>query len=292
MTFTDDKLQSQRFELKYIIEEPVALSVRDFLRSYLELDENGVGREENSYPIHSLYLDSPDLMLYQQTNIGEKNRFKLRLRYYDNSPRSPVFLEIKRRMNNTIAKQRGCICREAVPDLFAGHVPEQAQLVSSGPKHIVAVNDFCRLMQELQARPRTHVAYLREAWVSREDNSVRVTIDRQVRSEINLSGYLTTDMVSPVLVFGHHAVLELKFTGRFPDWFKELVEIFHLTQGSAAKYAEGVTLLGVEAVSRAFTVEVNGNGTVREPLPQVDRRAAATGNGSPLAPGLEAFFAK
>ena len=38
--------------------------------------------------------------------------------------------------------------------------------------------------------------------------------------------------------------LELKFTGRFPDWFKELVRVFGLKQGSASKYADGIALKG------------------------------------------------
>jgi hypothetical protein len=41
----------------------------------------------------------------------------------------------------------------------------------------------------------------------------------------------------------HNVVLELKFTGRFPDWFQDLVRHFALWKCSAAKYVDGVTLL-------------------------------------------------
>ena len=47
-------------------------------------------------------------------------------------------------------------------------------------------------------------------------------------------------------------VLELKFTNRFPDWFKDLVRVFGLTQCGAAKYAEGVELLGEHRLTHAF----------------------------------------
>ncbi len=56
-----DKLQTSRYEQKYIIGEEIALRIRDFVRAYLELDENGVGKPEFSYPVHSLYLDSDEL---------------------------------------------------------------------------------------------------------------------------------------------------------------------------------------------------------------------------------------
>src|SRR5213593_2005927 len=79
----EDKMQQQRFELKYIIKEDVARAVRDFVSGYLEIDEYGATLPNFSYPVHSLYLDSDDLHLYRTTINGDKNRFKLRLRFYD-----------------------------------------------------------------------------------------------------------------------------------------------------------------------------------------------------------------
>src|SRR5438045_9275038 len=102
-----DRMQQSRFELKYLISENTAQRVRDFVRCYLDMDEYSVGRPNYSYPVHSLYLDSDDLTLYWQTINGNKNRYKLRLRYYSTNPETPVFFEIKRRMNNCIMKQRG-----------------------------------------------------------------------------------------------------------------------------------------------------------------------------------------
>jgi hypothetical protein len=39
---TGDKMQASRFELKYIVDEDTALQIREFVRSFLDLDENGV----------------------------------------------------------------------------------------------------------------------------------------------------------------------------------------------------------------------------------------------------------
>ena len=101
----DHRLQQQRFELKYLIEDEITGGIRDWVSSYLELDEYGVGKPNLSYPIHSLYLDSDDLATFQTSINGTKNRFHLRLRYYDSKPNSPVFFEIKRRMDNCILKE-------------------------------------------------------------------------------------------------------------------------------------------------------------------------------------------
>ncbi len=240
-----DKMQQQRFEQKYIISEETALQVRDFVRCYLELDENGLGKPNYSYPVHSLYLDSDDLKLYWSTINGDKNRYKLRLRFYNDNSDTPVFFEIKRRMNNCIMKQRGGVKRSALQWLLGGHLPEAGHLVSpNNVKQMVALQNFCRLMHEIHAKPKAHIAYLREAYVPHDDNSARLTMDRLVRTEPELTPRLCTEMVNPTLVWGKDIVLELKFTNRFPDWFRELVQVFNLRQCGAAKYVDGVALLG------------------------------------------------
>jgi hypothetical protein len=239
-----DRMQLQRFELKYIIKEEVALAVRSFVSSYLEIDEYGATRPNLSYSVHSLYLDSDLLTLYWNTINGNKNRYKLRLRFYENRPNAPVYFEIKRRMNDAILKQRGAVHREAVDWILAGHIPEPTHMASSETKHLVAIQRFSQLMIENHAKPKAHVYYLREAWISPHNNSVRVTMDRDVHCAPEPTASLRAEMDNPVIVFGKNVVLELKFTGRFPTWFGELVRIFGLAQCSAAKYADGIALLG------------------------------------------------
>ena len=39
-----DRMQKQRFELKFLISETTALYVRDFVRQYLDFDEYSVGQ--------------------------------------------------------------------------------------------------------------------------------------------------------------------------------------------------------------------------------------------------------
>lgn len=245
-----DKMQLQRLEFKYLVSDEIALAMRDYVSANLELDENCVGKPNNSYLNHSIYLDSPRLRCYWDVINGVKNRYKLRLRFYDDSPSSPVFFEIKRRMDNAILKQRGAVFRHAVPALLAGQLPAISQMVAPSPKHMVALERFHYLMVENQAVPQTHVAYLREAWVSERDNSVRVTFDRDVRSSPHSDSIVTTRMGPSVMPWDGLVILELKFTGRFPSWFGEMVRSFEVVQCGVAKYAEGVAMLGEEKLHR------------------------------------------
>jgi hypothetical protein len=240
----DHKLQQQRFELKYLIPEEITRPIRDFVSGYLEPDDYALGRPDLSYPIHSLYLDSDDLTTHHAAINGTKNRFKLRLRYYDDNPITPVFFEVKARVDNCILKRRCGVRREAVPLLVAGQLPAPEQLLSREPRHLAALQRFNRLLLQINASPRLHNHYLREAWVSPNDNSVRITFDRNIRAEPFFGDRAVTEMNRPVRIFPEFVVLELKFTARFPNWFKELVRRFNLMQFSSAKYSEGVELLG------------------------------------------------
>lgn len=236
-------MQQSRFELKYLITEETALRVRDFVRSYLNLDEFGVGQPNYSYPVHSLYLDNDDLTIYWRTINGDKNRYKLRLRYYSTNPDTPVFFEIKRRMKDCILKQRGAVRQGSVAMLLAGHLPDAGCMVSKSPSNLVAIQRFSELMLSLYAKPKVHIYYKREAYVS-DDDEVRITMDRDVYAEANLNYSIKTHLTKPVESYVRQVILELKFTNRFPNWFRELVRVFNVMQCGAAKYVSSVNELG------------------------------------------------
>jgi hypothetical protein len=240
----DHHLQPQRFELKYLIPEELTSPIRDFASCYLELDDYSVGRPNNSYEIHSVYLDSDDLYTHRATVNGDKNRFKLRLRYYNGDANAPVFFEIKQRVDNCILKRRCPVHRDAVPHVLAGQLPEPEHLASAEPRHLAALQYFIQLQQQLGARPRLHNHYLREAWVSREYNSVRVTMDRQVELEPYFGHEPAATLMRPRRIYRDAVILELKFTTRHPNWFRDLVERFDLIRATASKYCGGVGMIG------------------------------------------------
>lgn len=223
--------------------------MRQFVRCHLRPDEFSAGRPEYAYAVHTLYLDSPRLSLYQATNTGEKNRFKLRVRFYDDGPGAPAFFEIKRRRNDGIEKHRACVRREAVRPLLRGEWPALRHLRRPDVRQLGALQEFHLLMQRLPATPRSHVAYQREAWMSPVDNSMRVTFDRQVQCEPQFEPDIAARIGEAVTAFPNQVILELKFTGRLPHWCLDLVRVFNLVRRSAAKYAEGVALMGEDRIS-------------------------------------------
>jgi hypothetical protein len=267
-----DRLQTQRFELKFQVPEATAVAVRHFVRPYLRPDESAPDPTFPSYPVHSLYLDSGDLHTYRATINGDRDRYKLRVRYYDDAPDSPAFFEIKSRVDRCIRKQRARVIRAHVPALLAGAWPSTRDLVRPSAKDLAALQKFCELLRRLGAKPRARVSYEREAWTSEGHNAVRVTMDRHVCCEPELGPSLVTSLTHPARPFGDQVVLEIKFTNRFPDWLATMVRTFNLVQGSAAKYVDGVNALGPGRFAEYLTAH---------PFPPAPAPRARVAPGSP-----------
>jgi hypothetical protein len=230
------QLQRQRFELKYLIDEATARQVRDFARCHLLRDDHAIPELRYAYPIYSLYLDGPGLQLYRATVEGQMNRFKLRIRYYNDRPASPVFFEIKRRVNEAIMKERAVVRRERLSDLLAGRCPMPGDLVNPNDfKGYSALRRFCELRSNIGATGKVIVYYLREAWVTPADDNVRLTFDRELKTA-RYDGTLDNKLFVPAEMGG--VVLELKFDNRFPLWMQELAESCDLYRTSFPKYVK------------------------------------------------------
>lgn len=245
-----ERLQRQRFELKYRISESKAQQIRFFVQNYLPCDPYGITQSDLSYTVNSLYIDSNELKTFRDTINGDRNRFKLRIRYYDYED-TPVYFEIKRRNDKVIRKKRARVHRWAVEELLAGQLPTMDHLVHKTAEQKGILDEFSYLQNLLLAKPTMHVSYKREAYEPLESNFVRVTFDRDVKSKEVNGRYLLTEEPGNFKVFGDNVILELKFTDRFPNWLQEMTQLFHLRKESAAKYVDSIEGLMFKRIEMA-----------------------------------------
>jgi hypothetical protein len=243
-------MQACRYEFKYLVPEVTADRIRDFISVYLEPDEFTDPLSGRGYPVHSLYLDSNDLKLCRQTLQGEKNRFKLRIRFYDDKKDNPVFFEIKRRVTDVILKQRAAVWRTAVPDLLGGKLPTMSMLVKASEKGARALKDFHDLTRSINAIPAAYTSYIRAAYEPPSDNRYRVTFDTELKAGAfrNQLGIGDLDQWSKPTIDG--TVVELKFTDRRPNWMNECVQRFQLKRISVPKYVECVNMVDGERAAK------------------------------------------
>jgi len=234
-----DRTLGCRYEMKYIISEEKAVAIARFLRPYLKMDRYSRLQPDGKYPIVSTYLDSPTFQLCRETMEGFKNRFKLRVRGYSDDPESPIFFEVKRRINTVISKSRARVSREHMASLLEGRfLPPNGNYKTNEE----ALKQFQLYMLCLNAKPVVRIRYMREAYEDDGENRVRITFDRDIccniddRPIVQLGGLgwrnISTDIQG--------VVLEIKFTGRYPAWVSQMVECFNLTKGPMSKYASSI----------------------------------------------------
>jgi hypothetical protein len=233
-------MQRNRFEYKYLIDERCAHEVRNFARSYLVHDENARADAKWAYATHSVYLDGPGLPLYNSTVQGHMNRFKLRARFYTEKESDPVFFEIKRRINDVILKDRALVKRDRALRLLNGECPRVTDLVKTRDLDAwSALRRFCDMRDSIAATGRVFVSYMREAWVKPDDDNVRLTFDRHLcGGRFDGTFVVKKEVYPPPLMPSSPCVLELKFTDRFPYWFREMARALNLERRNNAKYVQ------------------------------------------------------
>jgi hypothetical protein len=219
-----------RYELKYLVPATTVTVLRSFVTAFLPPDRFML---RGPYRISSLYLDSPDLRLYRQTLTGEKNRFKLRVRTYSDDPNDPAFLEVKRRVDAAVFKERVCIERSRAQTLVSGSSDWGLGLP---PDLLAQAFRFSSLVSLCGACPSVRVRYRREAYEAPAGEPLRITFDTDIE-------YATTELTdlshmlpswTPTTVEG--VVFEIKFTERYPMWVADLIRAFGLQRRSVPKY--------------------------------------------------------
>jgi len=229
-----------RFEFKYILSESQYRSVRGEL--LVHMDHDPIVREsaEQSYVVSSLYCDTPNFSHYREKIDGVKNRLKLRFRTYTLNPRErpPIFLEIKRKKDAAVIKDRALIDYESYLQMEADgyNVLLRNGRFSLDQKSLI--EEFCWHFLRWNMSPRVRVVYSREPLLARHDRHFRVTLDRKIFGSPADRLFSTYGDRCPALpgLF----VMEVKFNGLIPAWFHAIIQRHGLSRVPASKYCEAV----------------------------------------------------
>jgi hypothetical protein len=210
-----------RYELKYWLPEIAASRAIAFARPFLNLDPLSQPTQGNAERVTSLYLDSREREFYVQHVASAADRFKLRIRYYGESPGATAYFEIKRKVGMVIDKRRAEVPTPEVQQAVTlGRCPTAAH---NG--HAPHLKSFLSLMTLHRALPQVLITCLRESYVPRDPREkIRVTVDREVAfqptASPSLAGRPGCWHTTPTVRRG--ALLELKFSGTMPWWMREL----------------------------------------------------------------------
>lgn len=228
-----------RIELKYLIDwrqrDAIVRAWAPFLVRAPFTNEYGV------YPIMSLYFDSPSLTFYDEKLEGEMLRNKVRLRGYGYQWQklSPLFLEIKRKIDSRIIK-----FRRKIPAFDRSlWEPRSWDL---GSDHDAA--QLSLLVERYRLRPAVQILYQREAYESPFFPSLRVAFDSNLVA-LHPGQEATPESFSDprYRCMGEaQYVFEVKSNGGLPSWVMDGLRKAQVTQRAISKYCIGLEHLGLQ----------------------------------------------
>lgn len=215
-----------RHELKHQISPQEDLVLAGRLRRLFPHDAHAGA--DGSYRVTSLYFDTPYDAALREKLDGVDRREKFRLRYYGTTP-SWLKLEKKFKRSGLCGKRTARLSRGEAERLLAG---DWGFLLERGEPLLAEL--YSKLMGT-GLRPRTVVCYDREAF-SYPPGNVRVTLDREVRSNLNPLSFLDAGPF-PLKPLEGRTVLEVKYDAFLPDLVRLAVQVPGRQAAACSKYA-------------------------------------------------------
>ncbi len=227
------KFHFQRFEFKYYLPHNTADKIIPALLNYMDWDPYIKNSHNDYYQVNSLYFDSPDYGCFADKESGIADRKKLRFRFYEPlQPASPIFLEIKRKKDALIIKDRIKLTSE-----FGASVNLDNYLKSlyDNDKDNKFLRELIWFKKRNNLRPKLFISYCRKALMSKVDPRFRLTFDYNIKTALinNLAEPPARKLLS---VYPYAVVLELKYNNILPNWFHHIIQKFQLQRLAYSKY--------------------------------------------------------
>ena len=226
-----------RFELKYLLSLEDVKPFKQELGVYLQLDNHA--DSDGNYAVSSLYYDSPDYRFYWQKIEGIKFRRKLRICHYEIqaelTPDSPVFVEIKQRLDRVTQKRRIVLpYRDALKLCNERTIPDHR------PQDRAVIEEIHAMAWQYNLRPTSLVSYMRQAFIGTDyDVGLRITFDTNLRYRAR-DLQLDSKKIGGFMLPPDRVVMEVKVNERIPYWLTELVAEYNFRLIRVSKYCQSL----------------------------------------------------
>ena len=217
-----------RQEKKYLLTLGEYYMCRNDMEQILHKDSHS-GR--GGYWIRSLYFDSIDDRDYQEKEAGVELRRKIRLRIYDPQAQTAK-LEIKKKEGVWQKKTSIALSRAEAEELIRGNYG-----VLLSHKEVAAAQCYA-MMNEYCYRPKAIVTYQRMAFSAKE-NAVRITFDDHITVNSSDWRLFDTGMGERYVMDAYYGVLEVKYNGFLPQYIKDALKPYEISELSVSKYCMG-----------------------------------------------------
>ncbi|MBE6025007.1 MAG: polyphosphate polymerase domain-containing protein [Cellulosilyticum sp.] len=212
----------QRVEKKYMLTKDEYNWLLEELEPHISMDAYG------KHTIGNIYYDTDTYELIRYSIEKPKYKEKLRLRSYGiPNTDSDVYLEIKKKYDGIVYKRRvDLTLAEAEAYLNEGMRPQKDSQI---------LREIDYFISYYKPKPKLYLAYDRMAYFGREDSSVRITFDHNIRSrEYDLS--LGKGDYGVLLLDEDRYLMEIKVAGAMPIWLSEILSKLAIYPSSFSKY--------------------------------------------------------
>jgi hypothetical protein len=233
-----------RFERKYLVSNLQLHAIRKQMKAFVEADVHTSLSAHDAIPeytVRSIYFDTPSLDALYEKEEGLEIRKKLRIRAYNTREQNKgVFFEIKRKYGNKIGKNRAYVPLSDYENILLEGL-DDANTSTIPQSHQDDLRRFLFHMHKKKQEPVNLIVYEREAYHGRYDPGIRITFDKNIRSQLHPSrdALFANHDLQPI--WPQHFILEIKYyDAPMPSWAKNIVDRFQLQASALSKYAAGV----------------------------------------------------
>ncbi len=218
------KKKKYRKEHKFFISEIQKDTLLYRLNIIMQRDEFG---DNGAYTVTSLYFDD-----YKKSSLftkisGENERFKWRIRFYDEN-KEEFFLERKEKLGSLVYKKRVLLSKKECENAL--YNPSDWEDDGNSLKKL-----FFTMLSNGLINPSVVVRYNRIAFVEKTTNT-RICFDMQLSSGYANFDILNDDIVYiPCLEKGVN-ILEVKYDDILPSYIKSVLQCCETSMQSVSKF--------------------------------------------------------
>ena len=217
-----------RFEKKYILNNLQVEELKHRLSPIMKLDPILSGK--SFYCIRSLYFDDYNNTCLKQVLNGISERYKYRIRFYNNN-HEYIMLEKKYKIDNMTKKTVCRITKEQVNKILNGSI-------SISKDNDKLLNEFILMIKTRGFRPVVIIDYDRIPYVY-DAGCVRITFDYNLSCSYEFDKLFDDRLLRIPLMEEGSTVLEVKYNDFIPDYIRFSLQVNGLRRTSYSKYCCG-----------------------------------------------------
>ncbi|MDR0465177.1 MAG: polyphosphate polymerase domain-containing protein [Treponema sp.] len=222
----------KRYEKKYIITKEQSAFLQERLVRHMKIDRFG------EYLVQNLYFDTENWDIVRESIEKPLYKEKLRLRFYgDYNPESKGFLELKKKFDGIVYKRRIAFS--------LGEIKKRCvrEIVSEAGSQISREIDF--FLNYRDVSEKIFIAYKRTAYNGIEDQTLRVSFDRDIvfrRCTLNCLNNDYTFCDWPCsdderqILNENFLIMEIKTASSIPLWLTHMLSENNIFPVSFSKY--------------------------------------------------------